>query len=64
MDEERIKELEKRPFFRMFPEKVDDLKNSLCTFCGKPITKFKNEISRKEFQISGSCQDCQDKIFK
>lgn len=31
--------------------------------CGKPATKFRDEISRKEFTISGLCQECQDKIF-
>ena len=24
--------------------------------CGKPITKFRDELSRKEFTISGLCQ--------
>lgn len=31
--------------------------------CGKPITTFRDEVSRREFTISGLCQDCQDKIF-
>jgi hypothetical protein len=33
------------------------------TGCGKPIGKFKNELSKKEYTISGLCQDCQNKIF-
>jgi hypothetical protein len=41
--------------------------------CGLPTCKnvitnpdhhFKDELSRKEFIISGLCQPCQDKIFK
>lgn len=64
MDEERIKELEGRPFFRMFPRKVDSLKKNICTFCNEPIGEFKDECSKREFQISGMCQKCQDKIFR
>ena len=31
--------------------------------CGGPATEFKNAISRKEYTISGLCQNCQDAIF-
>lgn len=31
--------------------------------CGGPATEFKDEISRREYRISGLCQKCQDKIF-
>jgi hypothetical protein len=31
--------------------------------CGKPITGFRNELSAKEYRISGLCQDCQDTVF-
>jgi len=39
---------------------------AVCVFCKKPIDPdkdFRNEISRKEFTISGICQSCQDQIF-
>lgn len=34
--------------------------------CGKAVKKedFHDEISRKEYEISGLCQTCQDKIFE
>lgn len=38
-----------------------------CIFCGSTkITKqdFRDDLSRKEFNISHICQKCQDKIFK
>ena len=38
----------------------------ICVFCKKPIDPdkdFRNEISRKEFTISGICQICQDETF-
>jgi uncharacterized CHY-type Zn-finger protein len=34
-----------------------------CVSCGKPATEFKDELSRKEYNISGLCQNCQNEIF-
>jgi len=31
--------------------------------CGGDATKFKNEISKREYRISGFCQQCQDNMF-
>jgi len=31
--------------------------------CGGPATTFKDELSQREFAISGLCQVCQDKFF-
>jgi len=31
--------------------------------CGKEVQGFKDELSRKEYGISGLCQECQDSIF-
>lgn len=31
--------------------------------CGQLATEFRDEISKKEFSISGLCQKCQDKVF-
>lgn len=31
--------------------------------CGKPAKEFRNEISSREYTISGLCQDCQDRFF-
>jgi len=31
--------------------------------CGLAITTFKDELSKREFAISGLCQVCQDKFF-
>lgn len=37
----------------------------VCVFCHKPIKDedFRNEISRREYGISGICQKCQDDVF-
>lgn len=35
-----------------------------CAFaCAEPNVQFKDELSRKEYRISGICQSCQDKVF-
>lgn len=35
-----------------------------CPLCGaKPPFKFKDELSVKEFGITGVCQPCQDKLY-
>ena len=31
--------------------------------CGKSAKEFTDDISKKEFAISGLCQDCQNKLF-
>ena len=34
-----------------------------CVKCGETATDFRDELSRKEYGISGLCQCCQDGIF-
>lgn len=38
----------------------------ICAFCGDPIKMkdFKDELSRREFHISGLCQKDQDMVFE
>lgn len=31
--------------------------------CGGPINTFRDELSEREYRISGLCQECQDDIF-
>ena len=31
--------------------------------CGEPIGKFRDDMSAREYRISGFCQKCQDKVF-
>lgn len=44
-------------------KRVDSVKADICAWCGEPATKFKDDLSRKEYTISGFCQECQDKTF-
>ena len=51
----------------MFPDHAKNISEKKCATCGSDKTgesDFKNDISRKEYTISGMCQVCQDKVFK
>lgn len=34
-----------------------------CPMCGGDCVEFRDDLSRREFEISGMCQSCQDRIF-
>lgn len=48
-----------------FGEEVKNVEAGLCPFCkGKiDINEFRNDVSKKEYRISGLCQKCQDEMF-
>ena len=59
-----IKEFQNELTKNMFGKSKDDcMSEKICVFCHKSITSFKDELSLKEFGISGMCQKCQDEIF-
>lgn len=64
---EKVKNIqEKYPIIRkLFPKEIRRIDKGRCPFCNKEINKeeFRNEISLKEFKISGLCQKCQDDFF-
>lgn len=35
----------------------------ICTVCRGDVSEFHDELSLKEYEISGMCQKCQDAIF-
>ena len=39
------------------------VQNDLCVSCDEPAVSFRDELSRKEYTISGLCQTCQDGVF-
>ena len=61
---ERSKEME-NVLNKMFPVERGLVDIGNCPLCGDAIDEnsFKDELSRKEFKISGMCQKCQDRIF-
>ncbi len=56
-----IQELKKK----MFAEQMAKRASGRCAKCGKVMAKeiFKDAISRREFEITGYCQECQDEFF-
>jgi len=49
---------------KLFPGSTENIENGKCATCGKPIIGFRDELSLKEFKISGMCQECQDGVFE
>ena len=48
-----------------FDEQIELVENNICPFCKKQVdmADFRNDISLKEYNISGLCQKCQDNFF-
>jgi len=48
-----------------FGDMVDATEAGRCPFCKEIVRQkdFKDELSRREYAISGLCQKCQDKTF-
>lgn len=47
----------------LFPGTAKAIDEKKCPLCKQPIGEFKNELSKKEYLISGMCQKCQDEVF-
>lgn len=43
--------------------RVGSIKANTCATCGDKADDFKDQVSEREFAISGMCQGCQDKVF-
>ena len=54
-----------KPVFQLFPHLVGQVSRYKCVTCDSKITDdgFRDEISIKEYGISGMCQECQDSVF-
>tara|TARA_R110000824_G_scaffold346176_1_gene532899 strand:- start:140 stop:364 length:225 start_codon:yes stop_codon:yes gene_type:complete len=52
-----------KPIFTLMPHLADRIINGCCTYCNITLDEFRDEISAKEYSISGMCQSCQDKTF-
>jgi len=48
-----------------FTEEVKAVECGICPLCSNPISgeEFEDKASLKEFEISGMCQACQNKMF-
>tara|TARA_R110002012_G_scaffold283916_1_gene474488 strand:- start:406 stop:615 length:210 start_codon:yes stop_codon:yes gene_type:complete len=43
--------------------RVGAVAEASCVTCKGEASSFRDEISKKEYTISGMCQSCQDEIF-
>ena len=43
--------------------RVGAVAESSCATCSGEAKTFRNDISRKEYTISGMCQECQDSVY-
>lgn len=41
----------------------DSMRERICVTCGGPANSFQDELSAREFLLSGMCQACQDSVF-
>lgn len=52
-----------KPAFEIFPEAAERIENNKCATCNGEVGEFSDELSKKEYSISGMCQKCQDGVF-
>lgn len=52
-----------RSIEKMFPGTLKSISEDKCPTCLKPIRGFRDNVSVTEYEISGMCQKCQDKVF-
>ena len=56
-----------RPVDRIFPGRREAIAQQVCRQapigCGKPAGEFRDDVSRREYAISGLCQACQDSVY-
>lgn len=56
-----------RPFTQLAARAIVNGHNALnagrCPTCQGEVSAFRNEVSLKEYGISGMCQSCQDSVF-
>ena len=43
--------------------RTESIGGNTCVSCGEEATDFADDLSRKEYGISGLCQACQDEVF-
>jgi len=47
----------------VFPGTMKAIEEHKCPMCRNPVGEFRDSLSRKEYEISGMCQKCQDGVF-
>ncbi len=50
--------------YEKLKSKKQAIEDGVCNLCGEPILSFKDELSLREYEISGMCGNCQDDLFE
>lgn len=50
-------------FLDQMVPRTESIQNNVCVFCKEPSFYFDDELSAKEYLISGLCQFCQNEVF-
>jgi protein-tyrosine phosphatase len=58
-----VSNIQKRIADVLYPNRIPKMKAHVCMTCNGRVEGFRDELSQKEFLISGMCQLCQDNIF-
>ena len=56
----------KDKFIHAFNNKDHAIDNSFCAWCNSKVvaTEFHDELSMKDYSITGLCMDCQNKTYR
>jgi len=58
-----VKSTELSEFFEEFFGRTTAITNDLCVSCAREVSNFRDDLSKREYVISGLCQLCQDEVF-
>jgi len=50
-------------FLNNMTNRSENIRSNKCATCGGDATEFRDDLSRKEYTISGMCQACQNSVF-
>lgn len=53
-----------KPIDILMPGRRAIMDAGVCVTCGGPAVDFEDDLSRRENEISGMCQVCQDDVFR
>lgn len=59
-----MSDLKDKMSIKMFGRKYSEcIENKICVMCGQDANSFPDSISEKEYNQSGICSTCQQKVF-
>jgi len=61
--EPSVKSTELSEFFEAFFGRTTAIETNMCVSCNEGIRDFRDDLSKREYVISGLCQRCQDEVF-